>query len=104
MPILTTGGLAKRWMVPGWRIGWILIHDRNGIFAKGVREGLNKLTQLILGSNSLIQAALPAVLENTPKEYYEEVLGNLEVWRLFVILLEVENERMKTNKQTNASV
>lgn len=65
-------------MVPGWRIGWILVHDRNGVFAKGVKEGLMKLTQLILGSNSLIQACLPAIFEQTPKEYYEDVLKNLE--------------------------
>jgi len=24
VPVLTMGGLAKRWLVPGWRIGWIL--------------------------------------------------------------------------------
>lgn len=28
VPILQVGGLAKRWMAPGWRIGWICIHDR----------------------------------------------------------------------------
>jgi tyrosine aminotransferase len=36
VPILTVGGLAKRWLVPGWRIGWIMIHDRNGVFDKEV--------------------------------------------------------------------
>ena len=24
-------------MIPGWRIGWILIHDRNGAFQREVR-------------------------------------------------------------------
>lgn len=23
VPILSCGGLAKRWLVPGWRLGWI---------------------------------------------------------------------------------
>ncbi|XP_065776618.1 tyrosine aminotransferase isoform X2 [Muntiacus reevesi] len=32
VPILSCGGLAKRWLVPGWRMGWILIHDRRDIF------------------------------------------------------------------------
>ena len=37
VPILSCGGLAKRWLVPGWRMGWILIHDRRDIFAYEVR-------------------------------------------------------------------
>jgi tyrosine aminotransferase len=28
VPILTCGGLAKKFMVPGWRFGWVLVHDR----------------------------------------------------------------------------
>lgn len=36
VPILSCGGLAKRWLVPGWRMGWILIHDRNDIFGTEV--------------------------------------------------------------------
>lgn len=36
VPILACGGLAKRWLVPGWRMGWILIHDRRDIFGKEV--------------------------------------------------------------------
>lgn len=31
-PILTLGSLSKRWMVPGWRIGWIARSDPDGIF------------------------------------------------------------------------
>ncbi|XP_063236901.1 tyrosine aminotransferase isoform X2 [Bacillus rossius redtenbacheri] len=34
VPILVCSGLAKRFLVPGWRIGWIIIHDRNGILQK----------------------------------------------------------------------
>ncbi|XP_066050649.1 tyrosine aminotransferase isoform X2 [Chamaea fasciata] len=34
VPVLSCGGLAKRWLVPGWRMGWILIHDRRDIFGK----------------------------------------------------------------------
>lgn len=32
VPVLTCGGLTKRFLVPGWRLGWIVIHDRNNIF------------------------------------------------------------------------
>jgi len=77
VPILTIGGLAKRFLVPGWRVGWILIHDRNHIL-DGVRKGIMNLTQLILGPNSLIQAILPEILHNTPKEFYEATNKTLE--------------------------
>ena len=30
VPVLSCGGLTKRYLVPGWRLGWITIHDRNG--------------------------------------------------------------------------
>ena len=35
VPVLTLGGLSKRWLVPGWRLGWILIFDPKGVFTKG---------------------------------------------------------------------
>ncbi|KAI8811634.1 pyridoxal phosphate-dependent transferase [Cladochytrium replicatum] len=76
VPILTTGGIAKRYLIPGWRVGWILIHDRNDLFAK-IRQGLNSLTQLILGPNSVVQIALPDILK-APKSFYEETLRQLE--------------------------
>lgn len=36
VPVLSCGGLSKNLMIPGWRIGWILIHDRNGAFQQEV--------------------------------------------------------------------
>lgn len=78
VPILTVGGLAKRWLVPGWRIGWVLIQDKNGVFEKEVRAALFNLTQLILGSNSLIQKCLPAILHETDQAFYDSTLSVLE--------------------------
>lgn len=38
VPVLSCGGLTKRFIVPGWRLGWIVIHDRHNLF-----EGLRKV-------------------------------------------------------------
>lgn len=69
VPILTMGGLAKEFVVPGWRVGWVVLHDcmtdppRLG----EIRAGLRSLTQLIVGANSLIQSAIPRVLTPAPQ-------------------------------------
>lgn len=77
VPILAVGGLAKKWLVPGWRVGWIMIHDRNGIFAD-INQGLHQLAQIILGPNSLIQAAIPDILEKTPASFFESTIQQLQ--------------------------
>uniref|UniRef100_A0A8C9ZEL3 Tyrosine aminotransferase n=1 Tax=Sander lucioperca TaxID=283035 RepID=A0A8C9ZEL3_SANLU len=78
VPILSCGGLAKRWLVPGWRMGWILIHDRNDIFGSKIRQGLVKLSQRILGACSIIQGALESILNNTPQSFYNNTIHFLK--------------------------
>ncbi|KNC80684.1 tyrosine aminotransferase [Sphaeroforma arctica JP610] len=78
VPILAVGGLAKRWLVPGWRVGWILINDRNNVFGKEVRAGLNSLTQLILGANTMAQSLIPAMLNDTKQDFYTDTLSTLQ--------------------------
>jgi len=40
-PVLTCGGLSKRWLAPGWRLGWVLVHDPLKVMGE-VREGLGR--------------------------------------------------------------
>ncbi|KAL9650120.1 hypothetical protein ABK040_011290 [Willaertia magna] len=63
VPVLSVGGMAKNYLVPGWRVGWILIYDKCHHLFK-VRDGLQRLTTLILGPNTPIQGALPKILLN----------------------------------------
>lgn len=80
VPILSCGGLTKRYLIPGWRMGWITIHDANGIFKAGdIHHGLQCLSQRIIGSNTLVQGALPRILEETPESFYKETLKSIEL-------------------------
>jgi tyrosine aminotransferase len=78
VPILICGGLAKRFLVPGWRLGWIAIHDELGAFETEIRKALVSLSQRIIGSNTLIQGALPAILRNTPQSFHDDLITTLE--------------------------
>ncbi|XP_071875144.1 tyrosine aminotransferase isoform X1 [Bombus fervidus] len=77
VPILSCSGLTKRFLVPGWRMGWIIIHDRQNVLEKEIRKALHCLSQRIIGSNTLIQGALPTILKNTPQEFYDGVVKML---------------------------
>lgn len=76
VPILICGGLAKRFLVPGWRLGWIVVHDPIGALDE-IRSGLNALSQRIIGSNTIIQGALPHILLNTPQTFHDDLINIL---------------------------
>jgi len=79
VPVLSCGGLTKRYLVPGWRLGWITIHDRQDLFLNGgVRKGLNSLSQRIIGANTIVQGALPNILKQTPEAFFKETLDVIE--------------------------
>lgn len=73
VPILSCNGLTKRFLVPGWRMGWITIHDPLNVLAK-VRKGLHSLSERTLGANTIVQGAIPAILSQTPPEFYRNTM------------------------------
>ena len=75
VPIITIGGLAKRWCVPGWRVGWVVLHERGGVFGS-IRRGLANLSQVQLHPNTIVQAALPTILK-TPQSFFDSVVSEL---------------------------
>lgn len=78
VPVLSCRGLAKQFLLPGWRVGWISVHDRHDRF-KDTRGALNRLSQLLLGACTLAQSTIPDLLLNTPKEYFTDLNDKLEV-------------------------
>jgi len=85
VPIIAAGGLAKEFVVPGWRVGWVVVHDRNNRL-EAVRKGFFALSQLTLGANALVQSVIPTVLDPEPgtreaaelKQFKDRYLGELQ--------------------------
>jgi len=66
VPILVVGGISKKFVVPGWRLGWITIDDPLDVFSPvRVREGLQRLSTRMLLPNSLVQELLPWMLRES---------------------------------------
>jgi tyrosine aminotransferase len=77
VPVLSCGGLAKRFMIPGWRLGWIVIYDKQG-YMSDIRSGLIALSTRIMGANSLVQGALPKILKETDSSYYKACISQIQ--------------------------
>ncbi|QQP49811.1 Uncharacterized protein FKW44_010605, partial [Caligus rogercresseyi] len=79
VPILSCGGLTKRFLVPGWRLGWLVVYDKNNLLRdSGIPAALERLTQRQIGPNTVVQGALPAILKETPKSFYAETISSVE--------------------------
>lgn len=70
IPILTCGGLAKRFLVPGWRLGWVIASKSPAL--NGIRKALNNLATIILGANAAVQTALPDIFTKVPRQFFTE--------------------------------
>ncbi|KAK9052564.1 hypothetical protein SSX86_029193 [Deinandra increscens subsp. villosa] len=77
-PVLTLGSLSKRWMVPGWRIGWIARSDPDGIFEKqGIVDCIRRSLITNTEPATFIQAALPQILEKTTDDFFVKAVNVL---------------------------
>ncbi|KAG8641358.1 probable aminotransferase TAT2 isoform X2 [Manihot esculenta] len=78
VPILSLGSISKRWIVPGWRIGWIVAVDPNGILkSTGVVDSILNCLNICSGPPTFIQAAIPEILENTEKDFFMKIVNLL---------------------------
>lgn len=75
VPVLTLGSLSKRWIVPGWRIGWISRNDPNGILKEyGFVECLKRSFSTNTEAATFIQAAVPQILEKTTDDFFVKII------------------------------
>ncbi|CAF2071127.1 hypothetical protein Bca4012_087860 [Brassica carinata] len=73
VPVVTLGSLSKGWNVPGWRTGWLALHDLDGVFRNTkILQAANEFLQINAKPPTVIQAAMPDILERTPKHFFHE--------------------------------
>lgn len=78
VPVMVVSALSKRWLAPGWRIGWLVLHDYDHILqTAGVQLAINNLCQVSLGPPTPIQAAIPGIFKANETEWLKATLGVL---------------------------
>lgn len=77
-PVLTLGTISKRWIVPGWRLGWIAINDLNGILQKyGLVESIKSYISISAEPATFTQGSLPQILERTTNGFFSTIINLL---------------------------
>ncbi|TVU11138.1 hypothetical protein EJB05_44705 [Eragrostis curvula] len=78
-PVLTIGSLSKRWIVPGWRLGWVAACDPHKILQKTkITTSITNFLNVSTDPATFIQAALPNILENTKEDFFNRILDLLK--------------------------
>ncbi|KAL8158529.1 hypothetical protein V2J09_000066 [Rumex salicifolius] len=74
-PVLTLGSISKRWIVPGWRLGWVVTTDPNGILKEyGLTECITRYLNCCSDPPTFIQGAIPQLLEKTKDDFFSRVI------------------------------
>ncbi|EOX99490.1 Tyrosine transaminase family protein, putative [Theobroma cacao] len=78
VPVLTLGSISKRWIVPGWRLGWLVTSDPNGILRKlGIVDSITGYLNITANPATFIQGAVPHILENTKDDFFSKIIVTL---------------------------
>ncbi|XP_010052202.2 probable aminotransferase TAT2 [Eucalyptus grandis] len=74
-PVLTLGSISKRWIVPGWRLGWLVTNDPNGFLKDtGVLKSLKGFLDISSDPPTFIQGAVPHILEKTNDDFFSKII------------------------------
>lgn len=76
VPIIVISCLSKRWLVPGWRVGWTLIYDKIGVM-DDFRLGFSRLKNALIHPTTFIVKSIPRILAEVPESFFEETVDKL---------------------------
>ncbi|XP_008783141.1 nicotianamine aminotransferase 1-like [Phoenix dactylifera] len=78
VPVLTLGSISKRWVVPGWRLGWIATSDPNGVLKETkIVDGILNFLNISSDPATFIQGAIPHILEFTKDDFFNKIIDIL---------------------------
>lgn len=78
IPVITLGSISKRWIVPGWRIGWLVTNDTQGILQQsGVVESVKGFLNISSDPATFIQGAVPHILDMTQEDFFSKIIDVL---------------------------
>ena len=63
VPVMTCSGIGKQFLVPGWRLGWLVFHDNDAQSLQEVEQGSKQLAQIVLGASHPAQTMATQILE-----------------------------------------
>ncbi|KAL6899678.1 hypothetical protein ACP4OV_006336 [Aristida adscensionis] len=92
-PVLTIGSLSKRWIVPGWRLGWVAVCDPRKILQETkIIASMTNFLNVSTDPATFIQGALPHILESTKEDFFKRIIN------LLLETSEICWREMKNNK------
>ncbi|XP_072964943.1 nicotianamine aminotransferase 1-like [Typha angustifolia] len=75
VPVLTLGSISKRWLVPGWRLGWIATTDPKGFFKKTMfLDSMKNFLNISTDPATFIQGAIPHIIQNTKEDFFNKII------------------------------
>ncbi|MFC2144025.1 aminotransferase class I/II-fold pyridoxal phosphate-dependent enzyme [Candidatus Aenigmatarchaeota archaeon] len=100
VPVLTLNGLAKNYLVPGWRVGWA-VFSGNRKKLENYKEAVFKLARARLSTTHPFQFAIKPAL-SSPKTYFDDLIQKLTPRRDLTYKRLNEIEGMSVNKPKGA--
>ncbi|XP_062218890.1 nicotianamine aminotransferase 1-like [Phragmites australis] len=77
-PVVTLGGISKRWMVPGWRLGWIAMTDPKGILRKKkIFDSIITYRSISVDPAAIVQGAIPQIIANTDESFFTNAMNKM---------------------------
>mmetsp|Transcript_24237 Transcript_24237/g.43107 ORF Transcript_24237/g.43107 Transcript_24237/m.43107 type:complete len:407 (-) Transcript_24237:19-1239(-) len=77
VPVIVVGSLSKRWLVPGWRLGWSIVFDKLGVMGE-FKTGLMRLKNGLIHPTTFVAKALPRILTEVPESFFQETNEKLK--------------------------